>query len=58
MAKIDEQHGCTECYEVNKGYHSVKNGLKKCDECGGTVLFLQELLDFIADLKAQLNEIR
>jgi hypothetical protein len=50
-----EKHGCTNCYENNKGFHLVKNGTKKCDECGGTVLFLPELMDYIA---AQQSEIR
>jgi rRNA maturation endonuclease Nob1 len=56
--QIDRVHGCSECYECNKGFHTVKNGVKKCDECGGTVLFLQELMDYIAEQQAEIRSMK
>ena len=53
-----EEHGCSSCYEINNGYHEVANGKKICNECGGTVLFFQEAMDKIADLKSELEDIR
>ena len=53
-----EDHLCSECYEVNAGFHSVNSGKKVCNECGGMVLSLQEAADFIADLKSQLEYIK
>lgn len=56
--KIQEAHLCSSCYECNKGYHEVANGRKVCDECGGTVLNLQEAADMIASLKSELDYIQ
>lgn len=59
MAKMnDDPHICSECYEVSLGWHEVANGKKVCDDCGGTVLDLQEAADKIAELKAELNFIK
>lgn len=55
---IMEEHLCVKCYEVRKGYHEVANGSKVCDECGGTVLNLQEAADMIASLKSELDYIQ
>jgi len=54
-ASDQESHGCVECYSINTGFHILKNQIKKCNECGGTVLFLQELLDYIAELKSEIR---
>lgn len=48
-------HGCTQCYEINKGYIHTTSGAKVCKECGGVVLNLQEAFDYIADLKGELE---
>ena len=50
-----DNHGCTKCFEVNKGYHTVKNGQKVCDLCGGKVLDLQEAFDKIAELTSDIE---
>ena len=50
--EFNNPHGCTSCYQVNKGYIEVANELLVCKECGGTVLLgLQSAFDFIAYLK-------
>ena len=51
----DLQHACIDCSELNKEYVEVRNGLKRCMECGGTVLDLQELLDKIKTLESDLE---
>lgn len=48
-----ETHLCTKCYEVNKGFVYLRNETKGCMECGGTVLFIQEAADYIAELKEE-----
>ena len=48
---IVKSHLCSECGEVNKGYHELLSGAKQCDACGGMVLFLQEAADKILELK-------
>lgn len=53
-----EIHLCKECYEINKGFHSIKNGQKRCNECGGIVLNLQETADHIADLQSELKAMK
>lgn len=49
-----EIHLCKNCYEVNKGFYSIKNGQKRCSECGGIVLNLQEAADHIAEQNEEL----
>lgn len=50
-----EQHLCSECYEINKGFSLLRNGQKRCVECGGVVLDMQEAADTIAELKSQVR---
>jgi hypothetical protein len=50
-----EAHLCKNCYEINKGYHLLKNEQKRCDECGGVVFSLQEAADYIADQDSRLR---
>jgi hypothetical protein len=49
-------HLCIRCYEVNKGYAHDDYGYKRCVECKGTVLFLQEAADHIAELQGLIEE--
>ena len=50
-------HGCTSCYQVDKGYFEADNGLLVCKECGGTVLLgLQSVYDYVEYLKSRLGE--
>ena len=53
-----EAHICRECFEVNVGFHSVKNGQKICNDCGGVVLNLQETADYIAELQSEIAALR
>lgn len=49
-------HGCVQCYEINKGYHWLKRtNTKQCAECGGKVLYIQELLDHVAELHSEIR---
>lgn len=57
MQAVDTAHGCTDCYEKNRGFVTTKVGYK-CVECGGKVLELQELLDYIAELKSDLRSLQ
>ena len=51
--ELNNPHGCTSCYQVNKGYIEAANGVLVCKECGGTVLLgLQSAFDYLAYLKA------
>ncbi len=49
-ANDQETHLCKDCYECNKGFTYDEEERKQCNECGGTVLFLQEAADHIAEL--------
>lgn len=55
--KLHEDHGCTSCFEVNRGYLEVEDGRRICKKCGGFVLIgMQEAMDHIAELKAALRD--
>jgi hypothetical protein len=49
------QHLCKNCYQINKGYFYDKQDRKICTECSGTVLFLQEAADHIAELNSEIE---
>ncbi len=51
-------HLCKDCFEVNKGYQFINNGQKRCKECGGVVLDMQETADLIAELASELRALR
>ena len=53
--KIQEEHGCLNCLEVHKGYHELRNGQLRCDECGGVVLTLQSAFDHIGELQSEIR---
>jgi len=52
-----EQHLCSECFEVSKGFYRVANERKVCVLCGGTVLDSQEAADKIAELRSDVSEL-
>jgi hypothetical protein len=56
MEQKQPDHGCMDCYDINEGFHLLKSGKKQCDSCGGTVLFLQEAFDHIAELDSTIRE--
>lgn len=49
---------CKDCFEVNKGYQFLNNGQKRCIECGGVVLDIQEAADYIAELSSELRTLK
>lgn len=53
-----EAHLCVKCYEVNHGFTYLRNETKACMDCGGTVLFLQEAADHIAELKEEIRGLK
>lgn len=46
-----EQHLCSDCYGVNKGFDVNDEGYRVCRVCEGRTLTLQEAADTIANLK-------
>lgn len=58
MSNDQETHLCKDCFEINKGFHSIKNGQKRCNECGGVVLFLQEAADHIAEQNEEIRSFK
>ena len=55
QADPQEVHGCSNCYEVDKGFYRVANDQKVCIICGGRVLNVQEAFDKIAELQTELD---
>lgn len=53
-----ETHVCRECYEVDKGFTYLTNDQKRCIECGGVVLSLQETADYICELKEEIRALK
>lgn len=53
-----EIHLCKSCYEVERGFHTINNGQKRCNECGGVVLNLQEAADYIAEQAEELRSLK
>lgn len=51
-----QQHLCSRCYEVDKGFIMAEDGYKLCSQCGGTVLTVQEAADMIGDLHSRLRQ--
>ena len=51
-----QQHLCSRCYEVDKGFIMAEDGYKICEQCGGTVLTVQEAADMIGDLHSRLRK--
>lgn len=58
MTQSHEPHLCRDCYEVNKGFTIIKSGQRRCLECGGVVLTVQEAADTIAELKEENRSMR
>jgi|WetSurMetagenome_2_1015567.scaffolds.fasta_scaffold390921_2 hypothetical protein len=52
---MPQQHLCSNCFEVDKGYIVSEDAYKLCNQCGGVVLTVQEAADMIGDLKSQLR---
>lgn len=56
--RLQEAHLCRECYEIDRGFTLLTNDQKRCVECGGVVLTLQEAADYIAEQAEELRSMR